>query len=68
MSSQQRLARNLRKIRMQKGLSQEKVAELAGIHRTYVGLIERSQRNINLATVDKLATALNVDIVELLQQ
>lgn len=53
-----RLARNLRKLRQEKGLSQEAFADLAGIHRTYISDLERGARNPTITVVDKLAVAL----------
>lgn len=62
------LARNLRRLRANRGLSQEGLADLAGLHRTYVGSVERSERNISLDNIDKLATALGVDVPHLLTE
>ena len=56
---------NLRKYRMQKGLSQEKLAELSGLHRTYIGDIERFQRSISLENVQRIATALEIETYKL---
>jgi transcriptional regulator with XRE-family HTH domain len=55
------LAQNIRKIRTQKGLSQEKLADKAGLHRTFIGSVERSERNISLDNIWKLAIALDVE-------
>ena len=63
-----RLARNLRALRAKDGLSQEALADLVGLHRTYVGSVERSERNVSLDNVEKLAAALKVDISELLAE
>jgi transcriptional regulator with XRE-family HTH domain len=54
------VARNIRDLRLKAGLSQEKLAELSGLHRTYIGGIERAERNITLASVEKIAEALHV--------
>lgn len=62
----QRLARSMRSLRAEQGLSQEDLAELAQLHRTYIGSVERCERNISIDNVDRLAKALNVDIVDLL--
>lgn len=59
-------ANNLRLFRKRVGLSQEELANLAGLHRTYVGSVERSERNISLKNVERLARALNIDAVMLL--
>ncbi len=52
---------NLRKYRKIKGFSQEKFAEIAGLHRTYISDIERFQRSIALENVQKIADALEVE-------
>ena len=57
---------NIRKIREDKELSQEKLAALADLHRTYVGQIERGEKNIGLRNLEKIAHALNVNIKDLL--
>jgi transcriptional regulator with XRE-family HTH domain len=61
-------ARNLRSLRTEAGLSQEELADLAGLHRTYVGSVERGERNISLRNVEKLAKVLKVDPSELLRE
>jgi transcriptional regulator with XRE-family HTH domain len=61
-------AQKLRQIRQIRGLSQEELADMAGLHRTYVGSVERSERNISIDNMERLATALEVDITELLRK
>ena len=61
-------AKRLRQIRQVKGLSQEALADLAGLHRTYVGSVERSERNVSIDSMERLAKALEVDIAELLRE
>lgn len=68
LSARARLAKNLRLLRARDGLSQEALADLVDLHRTYVGSIERSERNVSLDNVEKLATALKIDICELLAE
>lgn len=65
-SARERLARHLRALRADRGMSQERLAELADLHRTYVGSIERRERNVSLDNVERLAAALGVDIADLL--
>ena len=62
------LARNLRLLRAREGLSQEALADLVGLHRTYVGSVERSERNVSLDNVEKLAVALKISVSELLSE
>ncbi|MDR1584069.1 MAG: helix-turn-helix domain-containing protein [Prevotellaceae bacterium] len=59
---------NVQKYRKEKQISQEKLAELAGVHRTYVGMIERAEKNITLRNMEKFAKALNVEIKDLLEK
>jgi transcriptional regulator with XRE-family HTH domain len=54
-------ASNLKKYRIQKGLTQETFAEMSGLHRTYISAIEREKRSIALDNVQKIADALNID-------
>ncbi len=61
-----RFGRNVQRIRKERNISQEKLAELAGLHRTYIGMIERAEKNITLCNIEKIANALNVQISELL--
>ena len=55
----------IQEIRKARNLSQEKLAELAGVHRTYIGMIERAEKNITLCNIEKIAHALKVDIKDL---
>lgn len=65
-SARARLAQRLRSERAIRGLSQEQLADLAGVHRTYVGSIERCERNVSIDNIEQLATALDLDISDLL--
>lgn len=66
VSSKDIVAQNVRSLRLSKGISQEKLAERSGLHRTYVGSIERAERNVSLENIDRLALALEVQPVDLL--
>jgi len=57
----------LRELREDRGLSQEKLAEMADLHRNYVGQLERGRSNISLLTIVKLARSLNVKPVKLIE-
>lgn len=55
-------------MREARSLSQEALADLAGLHRTYVGSVERGERNISIDNIDRLAKALNLEPAELLRK
>lgn len=57
----------VREIRKQKGLSQEQLAFKADLHRTYIGMIERAEKNVTLINIEKIANALEVKLSELLK-
>lgn len=57
----------VREIRIKKGLSQEQLAHLADVHRTYIGMIERAEKNITLLNIEKIANALKVNINDLIK-
>lgn len=52
----------VREERQRLGLSQEKLAERAGVHRTYIGMVERAEKNITLTNIEKIAKALEVEV------
>ena len=56
----------VREIRKEKGLSQEQLSFKADLHRTYIGMIERAEKNITLINIQKIANSLDVSINELL--
>ena len=66
VSARETLATNLRRLRAERGLSQEGLADLAAIHRNYLGGIERRERNVGLDNLEKIAAALGVSVSELL--
>jgi transcriptional regulator with XRE-family HTH domain len=61
-----RFGKKLREIRESRGVSQEKLAEMAYLHRTYVSSVERGKRNISLLNIERLAKALGVSLQELM--
>jgi len=60
------LAENIRTLRKERNLSQEEFAEVCGLHRTYIGSVERGERNVTLSTLEAFSTALCVSVPELL--
>nr|WP_182911911.1 helix-turn-helix transcriptional regulator [Sphingomonas cavernae] len=65
LSAREALANNLRRLRSERGLSQEALADLAGIHRNYLGGIERRERNVGLDNLERIARSLGVTIADL---
>jgi transcriptional regulator with XRE-family HTH domain len=61
-------AENLRKARQTKKISQEDLGELANLHRTYVGSVERAERNVSIDNMERLAAAVGVALPSLLQE
>ena len=68
MSLAARLGRNVRKLREERGLSQEAFADLSGLHRTYLSGIERGARNPTVGIIERLANALDVPASDLLAE
>ena len=60
--------KNLRKYRMQLGVSQEKFAEMCGLHRTYISDVERFQRSVSLHNIQKMADALKIESYKLFME
>lgn len=60
--------KRVRELRIAQGLSQEELATRAGVHRTYIGMVERAEKNITLENIEKVANALKVDITVLFEQ
>ncbi|MFJ4352255.1 helix-turn-helix domain-containing protein [Pseudomonas sp. NPDC089428] len=59
-------AANVKRRRLELGISQEELAERAGVHRTYIGMLERSEKNATLYSIERLARALQVPPSDLL--
>lgn len=63
---QRTVGSNVRRIRSERQMSQEALAEVLGLHRTYVGAVERGERNLSLRSLERLGAGLGVDAVDLL--
>lgn len=61
------VGQNIRRLRLAKGLSQEQLAFEVNLHRTYIGDIERGQRNVSVVNLQKIADGLGVTAADLLQ-
>lgn len=61
-------AKNIRRERLKRGLSQEGLAEACGLHRTYIGSVERFERNISIDNIERIAAALEVSPVDLMRE
>ena len=61
------LARNLKRLRRERGLTQEELADRAGLNRNYVGMIEREENAATVDTLEALAEALQVDVSRLIE-
>lgn len=62
------VGQRIRNYRTKAGLSQEKLAELSGCHPTYIGQLERGEKNATIESIDKIAAALNVPMSTLFEQ
>jgi transcriptional regulator with XRE-family HTH domain len=67
-SARRIFAENLRKARLAKKLSQEDLAEVSGLHRTYVGSVERAERNVSIDNMERLSAAVGVSLRDLLKE
>ncbi len=68
ITARSRFAVNLRAARMARGFSQEELGARAGLHRNYIGSVERNEKNISIDTIERLANALGVDVLDLLSR
>ncbi len=62
------LGKRIRNYRTEKGLSQERLAELSGCHPTYIGQIERGEKNATMESIEKISVALNVSLSKLFEK
>ena len=65
MSLLSTFAENVKHYRLEQNISQEKLAELSGLHRTYISAIERQQRNISIDNIEAISNALNIEAYKL---
>ena len=63
-----RFGLTIKRLRESKGISQEKLGEMSDLHRTYIGMIERAERNITLKNIEKIAKALGTDISKIFEE
>jgi len=63
----EKFGRKVREERVKQGLSQEELAAKADVHRTYIGMIERAEKNITLVNIEKISKALGMKIAQLLE-
>jgi transcriptional regulator with XRE-family HTH domain len=68
MDVRERVGLNLQRLRREKGLSQEELADLANIHQTYLSGVERGKRNPTVTVLQRIAAALGADIENLVQR
>lgn len=62
-----KFGQEIRRHRIKANFSQEKLAELSGLHRTYVGAVERGERNISLQNIKRITDALNIEVAKLFE-
>ena len=67
MNIKTKLGNRIRSLRLEKKISQEKLAHLSGLDRTYMHSIEKGERNVSIITIEKISKALNIHIHELLK-
>lgn len=62
------LSRNIKRYRKEQNLSQEEFADIVGIHRTYIGSIERCERNVSIDNIEKISKAMGISASDLLKE
>ena len=64
----EKFGQRIREERLKQNLSQEELAVKAGVHRTYIGMIERAEKNITLLNIEKISNALQIEVSKLLEE
>ncbi len=68
MKLRKTFSNNMRKCRLEQDLSQEELAGKAGVHRTYIGSVERGERNITIDVIEKICAALEMSVIDLFKE
>ena len=68
MTARELFAKRVRELRAERGMSQDDLAAASGMHRTYIGTVERSEQSIGIDNIEKLAVALKVEIWQLFKE
>jgi len=68
MTAREFFAKRVRELRAERGWSQDDLADAAGLHRTYIGTIERAEQSVGLDNVEKIAKAFKVSVCELFRE
>jgi transcriptional regulator with XRE-family HTH domain len=63
-----KLGHNIRAERFRNGYSQEELSEKSGLHRTYIGVVERGEKNVTIFSCSKIARALNINLSDLIRK
>lgn len=67
LAARKAFAANVRRLRVEHGLTQERLADLTGLHRTYIGSIERAERNVSIDNMARIAKGLKVSLAALVE-
>ncbi len=62
-----RLGQQIRDLRLERSISQEELAAIAGVHRTYIGMVERGEKNTTVLTLARLSEALEINLTEIIK-
>jgi len=68
MTARELFAKRMRELRVERGMSQDELAAKSGLHRTYIGTVERAEQSIGIDNIEKIARALETPIAELFKE